>query len=172
MSGEKDIFLKGQVARDFDFYRIREKIASLAASEEGKLFLLSRESSSDIDKVSKLKSLGREWNKYLNSRFHSALKSWPPVKENFSILKVDGASLSHEQIFALGLFCTYTDEACNCIKSASLELEIPELLKIAHSIPSLENARNKIFSVIDISTGEVKDLPSIKEIRKKIALLH
>ena len=172
MSGEKDIFLKGQVARDFDFYRIREKIASLAASEEGKLFLLSRESSSDIDKVSKLKSLGREWNKYLNSRFHSALKSWPPVKENYSILKVDGASLSHEQIFALGLFCTYTDEACNCIKSASLELEIPELLKIAQSIPSLENARNKIFSVIDISTGEVKDLPSIKEIRKKIALLH
>lgn len=28
MSGEKDIFLKGQVARDFDFYRIREKVAS------------------------------------------------------------------------------------------------------------------------------------------------
>ena len=35
MSGEKDIFLKGQVARDFDFYRIREKVASLAVSEEG-----------------------------------------------------------------------------------------------------------------------------------------
>ena len=34
MSGEKDIFLKGQVARDFDFYRIREKVASLAVSEE------------------------------------------------------------------------------------------------------------------------------------------
>ena len=45
MSGEKDIFLKGQVARDFDFYRIREKVASLAVSEEGKFFLLSRESS-------------------------------------------------------------------------------------------------------------------------------
>ncbi len=172
MSCEKDIFLKGQVARDFDFYRIREKVASLAASEEGKLFLLSRESSSDIDKVSKLKLLGREWNKYLNSRFPSALKSWPPVKEIFSILKVEGASLSHEQIFALGLFCTYTDETCNCIKTAALELEIPELLKIAQSMPSLENARNKIFSVIDISTGEVKDLPAIREIRKKIASLH
>lgn len=172
MSGEKDIFLKGQVARDFDFYRIREKVASLAASEEGKFFLLSRESSSDIDEVSKLKSLGREWSKYLNSRFPSALKSWPPVKEIFSVLKVEGASLSHEQIFALGLFCTYTDETCSCIKSASLELEIPELLKIAQSMPSLENARNKIFSVIDISTGEVKDLPAIREIRKKIASLH
>ena len=55
MSGEKDIFLKGQVARDFDFYRIREKVASLAVSEEGKFFLLSRESSSDIDKVSILR---------------------------------------------------------------------------------------------------------------------
>lgn len=172
MSGEKDIFLKGQVARDFDFYRIREKVASLAVSEEGKFFLLSRESSSDIDKVSKLKSLGREWNNYLNSRFPSALKSWPPVKEIFSVLKVDGASLSHEQIFSLGLFCTYTDETCGCIKSASLELEIPELLKIAQSMPSLENARNKIFSVIDISTGEIKDLPAIREIRKKIASLH
>lgn len=172
MSCEKDIFLKGQVACDFDFYRIREKVASLAASEEGKLFLLSRESSSDIDKVSKLKLLGREWSKYLNSRFPSALKSWPPVKEIFSILKVEGASLSHEQIFALGLFCTYTDETCSCIKTAALELEIPELLKIAQSMPSLENARNKIFSVIDISTGEVKDLPAIREIRKKIASLH
>ena len=39
-------------------------------------------------------------------------------------------------------------------------------------MPSLENARNKIFSVIDISTGEVKDLPAIREIRKKIASLH
>lgn len=172
MSSENDIFLKGQVARDFDFYRIREDVSSFAASEEGKSFLHSREASSDINEVSRLKSLGREWNIYLNSNYPSALKAWPPVKEIFSILKVDGASLSHEQIFALGLFCIYADEACDCIKSASLELEIPELLKIANSMPCLKEPGNKIFSIIDISTGEVRDLPAIREIRKRISSLH
>ncbi|MGN0729042.1 endonuclease MutS2 [Treponema sp.] len=172
MSGCENIFLKGQVASDFDFYKIRETVASYASTEEGKKLLLSRESSADPEEILKLKQLGREWSLYLNSRFPSALKPWPPVREIFSALKVEGSSLLHEQIFALGLFCLYADETSSLIKTAALELEIPSLLNIAKSSPSMENAAKLIFSVIDVSTGEVKDLPGLREIRKRIASLH
>ena len=57
----KDEFLRGQVAQDFDFYRIREKISGYAISEEGKDLILSMESTSDTSRISMLKKLGQDW---------------------------------------------------------------------------------------------------------------
>ena len=55
---EEKNFLTGAIARELDFYRIRETIASLTASEEGKALLLQREPSDDEQLVERLKSLG------------------------------------------------------------------------------------------------------------------
>ena len=106
----KDIFLQGQVAEDFDFYRIREMISHFAQSEEGRDQVLSRESSTDKEKIDLYKNLGRQWHLYLNSDNPQALFAWPPVKGIFPAFGVEGATLNQEQIFALGLFATYVEK--------------------------------------------------------------
>ncbi len=169
MKSEKDIFLKGEVSLDFDFYKIREKVASFAESEEGKEVLLLRESTSDFNTIDRLKKFGKEWMVLLESSFPSTLHSWPPIAEILHLLKVEGSSLSQEQLFALALFSFYTKEVIDEIKSSSSKISIPCLLEIAQNLPSLKEAEKLLFSVIDISSGEVKDIPPLREIRKRIS---
>ena len=88
------------VAKELDFYRIRETVAELAVSEEGKQSLLAREPVSDKTQIEYLKSLGREWNTYISSNNQSALSAWPPVESYFKLLGKEGAQLEQDQIFA------------------------------------------------------------------------
>ena len=53
----RDFFLRGDVARELDFYRIRDDVAGKCVSEEGRNLLLKRESSSDESKVERLKKV-------------------------------------------------------------------------------------------------------------------
>ena len=168
---EEKYFLTGAIARELDFYRIRETIASLTASEEGKALLLQREPSDDEQLVERLKSLGSEWNVYLHSSRPQALSPWPPVHDIIPLLGIEGAALKQEQIFALGLFCLSQERVQNAIVSASLELHISTLGQLAQSMPSLANAQTEIFSIITTS-GELKDLPALRAIRARIASLH
>lgn len=167
----KDEFLQGSIARDFDFYRIRETIASLAMSEEGQALLLERESTGNIERINSLKNLSRQWFTYLNSTRPQAIGNFPPVKNIFPVFSVDGASLNHEQIFATGLFCYYTEKARDSLVSAGMELPIETLASKAQEMPSLTGAKNEIEGLIDLSTGEIKDLPSLRAIRSRIQSL-
>lgn len=164
---KRDEFLKGQIAQELDFYRIRDSIAELATSDEGKEILKTREACSDKNKIDYLKNLGRQWFLLLNSASNFKFSTWPPVKKFFKILGIEGSSLLQEEIFALGLFCTSSENARQSIFSASLEQEIPLLQNLVSSMPNLEKAKNEIFSVLDFS-GEIRDLPAIREIKNKI----
>lgn len=166
----KDEFLRGQVAQDFDFYRIREKISAYAISEEGKDLILSMESTSDTSRISMLKKLGQNWARYLSSSDAPPLSAWPPVRSYFKYLKIEGTQLMQDQIFALGLFCLYETKAKSIIESASQELDIPELRKTALQMPSLEIPAGQIFAVIR-EDGQLRDLPQIREIMQKISSL-
>ncbi|MBQ1661457.1 MAG: Smr/MutS family protein, partial [Treponema sp.] len=73
-------------------------------------------------------------------------------------------------IFALGIFCRSSDDASSSLVSASGEMEIPTLCEIASDMPSLKSAGEKIFSVIS-EDGEIRDLPSLRSIRSRIASL-
>lgn len=167
----KDIYLKGQIAEDFDFYRIRETISHFAQSEEGKEEILCRESSTQKEQIDLYKNLGRQWKLYLNSNNQQALFAWPPVKDIFSAFGIEGATLNQEQIFALGLFATYVEKTRSAIKYAEDEIKIPDLSKVIQQIPFLSQAADEIFRVLDISTGEVKDLLVLREIRTRISSL-
>ena len=167
----KDIFLQGQVAEDFDFYRIREAISHFAQSEEGQEEVLHRESSTEKEHIDLLKDLGRQWNTYLASDHPQALFAWPPVKEIFSQLGIEGGTLNQEQIFALGLFSLYTEKTRGAIKGAEDDLKIPVLAKKVSELPYLGQAAEDIFRIIDVSTGEVRDLPVLREIRNRISYI-
>ena len=164
-------FLSGEIARQLDFYRIREAVASLCISEEGKEQLLTREPSADEKEINTLKDMGREWNTYIHSSRKQAVSSWPPIAKIIPILGVEGAALLQEQIFALGLFCLSSCRAQDSITSASLEMPLPKLSLMASNMPSLKQAQNLIFSIIDTS-GELKDLPTLRAIRAKISSLQ
>ena len=171
MKENKDKFLKGQIAEDFDFYRIRETISHFAQSEEGRDEVLLRESSTDRELTDLYKNLGRQWNLYLNSDHPQALFAWPPVKDIFPAFGIEGAALNQEQIFALGLFATYTEKTRDAIEGAKDELKIPDLAKVISGTPYLGQAADEIFRILDISTGEVRDLPVLREIRSSISSL-
>ncbi len=166
----RDFFLRGDVARELDFYRIRDEVAGKCVSEEGRSLLLKRESSSDETKVERLKKLGREWSVYRHSGRAQCMHGWPEVKNLFPLLGKDGACLSQDQIFALGIFCSSSEDASSSLVSAAGEMEIPILFEIASNMPSLKSAREKIFSVIS-EDGEIRDLPSLRSIRSRIASL-
>ena len=159
------------VAKELDFYRIRESIAELAASEEGAAAVLEREPCADRDQIEYLKTLGREWNTYNTSGNPQALVSWPPVEQYFKILGVDCAQLEQDQIFAIGLFCRAQSKLKDSILSAQTEVAMPHLVQEVSSMPELRGAEKEIFSVLD-SDGQVKDLPALREIRNRIASLH
>jgi DNA mismatch repair protein MutS2 len=164
-------FLTGSIARELDFYRIRDSIASLTSSEEGKSVLLEREPAADEQTITTLKTLGREWDTYLHSTRPQALSPWPPIHEVIPLLGIEGAALRLDQVFALGLYCLSVERVKDSLVSASLEFPIPSLAQLAQSLPPLTNAQSQIFSIITTS-GELKDLPSLRAIRAKIASLH
>lgn len=170
-TNETDTFLRGTIAQELDFYRITETVSQLAASEEGRALLKQREAVSDKEQITKLKSLGREWSIYLNSTRPAAIHGWPSVGTVFPLLGIDGAQLSQEQLFTLALFCTAALTAKTLIESATEEMSIPCLDSIAKEMPSLKEAGDMIFSVLD-KDGDVRDLPELRAIRAKIASLH
>ncbi len=163
--------LSGAIAKELDFYRIRDSIASLAVSEEGKAALLLREPSDNREHIEYLKKLGREWNIYLHSPLPQAVTAWPECRPYFKILGTPGAQLEQDQLFALGIFCQVQKKASECLESAKESLPIPVLSELAGQMPSLDGASREIFSILT-KEGEVKDLPALREIRTKIAALH
>ena len=164
-------FLSGEVAEELDFYRIRKTVAELCASEEGHNALLEREPCADGAVIEKLKQLGREWNIVLHTPYAQVIKGWPPVKQLFPLLGMEGAQLTQEQLFALGLFCNAQEQCRTQILKASTEISIPLLSDFARSLPDVSVARESIFSVLT-NEGDVRDLPSIQAIRKRLVELH
>lgn len=170
-SEQKDLFLRGDVARELDFYRMRDQVAALCVSEEGKQTLLKRECVSDFAQIEKWKSVGSQWNRYLKSSHGQCLFPWPAVKNYFSLLGIDGAGLAQDEIYALGIFANNVERLRNGILSASGDINIPSLLELVNLMPDMKEAAGKIFSVID-SSGELKDLPQLRAARAKISSLQ
>lgn len=167
-SSAKQNMLSGTVGKELDFYRIRDGIAALCASEEGKSLLLQRESISDSTKINELKNTSREWHRFLTSAKATPLASWPPVKEIFPILGVEGTTLLTEQVFSLGIFCQSVEKIKAAVSACYEELDLPKLYSLTQKIPSLNAAKNEIFAVVD-AEGKIKELPALREIRSKIS---
>ncbi|MDY4901797.1 MAG: Smr/MutS family protein [Treponema sp.] len=160
-----------QLLDELDFFKIRKEISLLASSEESSLEILNILPSADKEQISALKKMGSEWNSYLSTTRQNPVTDWPIVNDLFDILQVEGTQLLQEQIYALGLFASSVEKTRDAVTSASIELELPALLAKVNTMPSLENPKREIFSILD-SGGKVKDLPQLREIRQNISRLH
>lgn len=151
-----------------DYYRVRNQVAQFCASDEGRDEILSRKPFSFAEEFVPLKNLSREWNVCFASQKNISLKSWPEVRPLFQVIKTQGAFLPVEQFFAIGLFCISAHAIRQEILNNKIELKLKHLPSLVESLPSLEEAENEIFKIID-KNGAIKDLPELREIKSAIS---
>ena len=154
-----------------DYYRIRDEIAEYCVSQEGKKNILEREPFKDIEKIEKNKNLSREWEKYFSKNYSNPLFGWENIKNLLPIIKMNGSSLTLEQVNNLGHFILSVNNVKKAIENHKIELELTLLPEQIYQIPDLQDAEKKIFRVIS-TDGQMKELPEIVDIRKQIASLN
>lgn len=175
-----------------EYPRIREEIAGFCMSEEGKSALQERIPSSDPFEVRRLKQLGRAWLRALSAETPPQFRPWPPVRPFLSRIKVEGASLSIEEFYALGLLCesvsqfrTWAEARKVSVASGRRDslsmggagLDAPgstldgDLISAAAALSDLSLPRSEIFRVID-KNGEIRDLPELRAIRQSIVRIR
>lgn len=157
---------------DLAFYRIRDEIASKCVSAEGKGLIDRREpfTSARKDKLDGLKKLGMQWQRSLRSKSPAVLPGWGEIAPFMKMLKAEGSVLSLGQMRSLREFADAALHAYGSIKTASKEIAMKELSDMAEKLPysELSATTAEISRIID-RDGNIKDLPSIREIRNKIA---
>ncbi len=156
---------------ELDYYRIRDSIAEYCVSQEGKEKFLQREPYSDFRDYDRLKKTSREWTACFNSQKNISLHGFDPVKKLFSIIRTEGATLTASQAYALGIFCNVQKDVSAAIHSAKTELNLKRLVQHVEKLPDLSGASDEIFRIIDAS-GELRDLPEIREIKRNIAAIR
>ncbi|MEL3907687.1 MAG: Smr/MutS family protein [Treponemataceae bacterium] len=148
-------------------------IAKKCVTDEGKAKLLAERPSYDFNKVSLFKKIGEcllEMEKFLTA---PPVKFFPPV---LNILQEDKTSLEIEEIYSLGLFTKRVTDLCQWKEKLVDEdktqmLAENELVKFVEKIPSLIEVQKIIFSLID-EDGNLKSIPSLKKIEKKISIFE
>lgn len=156
---------------EIDYFRIRDLIANFCISEEGKKSLLEREPFTDSKKIEFLKNISREWVSYLTLTHNNPVKNWEPIHPLFSIIKTDGASLTLEQVRALGQFCLSVKNVKKSVLIHETDLNLKILPLEINKLPDESEAEKIIFRIIT-TDGELRDLPEIVAIRKSIASLN
>ena len=91
----------------------------------------------------------------------------PDIHHLLPVFGTEGSSLTTEQLYALGQFCSCVLSLQKSIKNALAELDIPSIALTCSEIPDLKNAEGIIFSVLD-ADGQMRDLPELQEIRAQI----
>lgn len=156
---------------ELDYYRIRDEISFFCVSEESRFIMSRMEPLSNPEEIERLKNLGREWLKYLNTTRAPALTGWNPVFNTIKALKVEGISLPLNLIFDLLCFCNSAEKVKQAVLSAEVELGLKNLSEVVRTIPDITPVREEISRVIT-NDGEMRDLPALREIRAKISNLN
>ncbi|MCR4735946.1 MAG: Smr/MutS family protein [Treponema sp.] len=156
---------------EIDFYRIRDEVASLCLSQEGRNAFLEREPLTEAGKIEELKNLSREWTSFFSALHASPISSWEPIAGLNAIIHTNGAALSLEQVAALGQFVLSVKKVRQAVELNQTELQLKFLPEKTALLPDFSETEKKIFRVIT-SDGELRDLPEIAAIRREIASLN
>lgn len=155
---------------ELDFYRIKETIAGYCKSEDAKSEILNREPFTSFSEYEHLKNLSREWALFFNSSKSVPMTSWPGISPLFGILKTAGACLDLDELYALGLFCVAQKKITDTIKINQQEYNLKKLPAVVEQMPDLTGASRIIFGIIN-PDGELKELPTIRDIKRNIAAI-
>ena len=154
-----------------DFLRIRSSIAGCCLSQEGRNLVEQRFPQTDEGEITTLKSTARQWMTFLESARPLPLTGWEPVEPITDILAVANSVLNQQELHTLAGFSSVAMQTAKSLLSAEKSLPIPQLADMARSIPDLSQIIQLIGGVLDKS-GQLKDLPELREIRGNIARIR
>ena len=154
-----------------DFLRIRSSIAGCCLSQEGRNLVEQRFPQTDEGEITTLKATARQWMTFLESARPLPLTGWEPVEPITDILAVANSVLNQQELHTLAGFSSVAMQTAKSLLSAEKSLPIPQLADMARSIPDLSQIIQLIGGVLDKS-GQLKDLPELREIRGNIARIR
>ena len=154
-----------------DFLRIRSSIADCCLSQEGRNLVEQRFPQTDEGEITTLKATARQWMTFLESARPLPLTGWEPVEPITDILAVANSVLNQQELHTLASFCSITVQTAKALLSAAKSLPIPHLEAQAQDLPDLQQPIQLIGRVLDKS-GQLKDLPELREIRGNIARIR
>ena len=154
-----------------DFLRIRSSIAGCCLSQEGRNLVEQRFPQTDEGEITTLKATARQWMTFLESARPLPLTGWEPVEPITDILAVANSVLNQQELHTLAGFSSVAMQTAKSLLSAEKSLPIPQLADMARSIPDLSQIIQLIGRVLDKS-GQLKDLPELREIRGNIARIR
>ncbi len=160
-----------KILQELDYYTIRESIASFCVSKEGSNYIKTLEPLTDSKKIEHKKKIGREWTNYILSKKTQILTNWHEILPLFSIIQTENAALSQEQAYDLKTFCTVVHNIRKTFCSSDSEIKLPALTEQAAVLADFSEPIKTISRIID-KDGNIKDLPELQTIRKKISSLH
>ena len=147
-----------------EFNKILEELASCSNSEEAAQIILMEEPECDIKTVKEIKESVNLLISLLNSGKNVPSKFLPSIGFLFSPLSVDGTILQIDEAYAIGLFIQYGEELKKNLVSETDG-------RLGSNIPDLPGLSSDIFKIID-KYGNMRDLPQLKAIKKKIQGLN
>ena len=158
---------------DLAYFRIRDSVARFCVSKEAMELMQQKQPLTDSVQIEELKDYSREWERILTGKNSSSLKGWDEIHGLFKILRVEGATLEQQQLFALMQFAFSATDAAASINALSKTISIKKLLALSETLPvsELTVCSNELNRVLD-KDGQLKDLPVLREIRARIASIR
>ena len=150
-----------------DFYRIRDDVAGYCLSEEGARSIRAALPSGDQTEVTAAKACTSAVRELFRDVRGTPSGSFAPVDESARIVSKQGACLSVEELWALGMWADAFGSLVRWMSGARHETLAAELA----AAPDLAPVAQAAFRIVG-PDGEVKDLPELREIRSRIRRLN
>lgn len=153
--------------RLLDFQRIRSSVAAYCLSDEGRTSLEESHALTDETAVRELKGLVRSIHELFKAGQIAPHCTFAPIAEAAQIISKAGTVLEIEDLLALGLWSESYQHFCRWLKAArheSLKLRLAEASDCSEIAVLAFRIVNK--------DGTIRDLPELREIRRRIQKLH
>ncbi len=154
-------------------------------STEGKMSFLEQKPLMVETDIDSLKTYGMQWMDQLFRETPPPFTGWPGIAHFLPRIRVEGMSLTLEELYALGRFCesvqkfrTWAEQRIqedNRRSVSPLQALSPVndfLLERVAAIPCLAEEESEIFRIVDRSSGDIRDLPEIRAIRQEISRIR
>jgi len=168
--------LKEKTQTLLEYPQIMENVASMSASEETALIIKNSSPVYD-DSIEKTKSMVHAIYTLLKTRNDEPRLGLPSIGFLIPKIETQGAVLDIDEILAVGLFVERADEFTKWInKDRNEGKEQPTdgkdaLFSILDNLPACAAVSAEIFKIID-REGNLRDLPALRAIRKRISSLE
>jgi len=168
--------LKEKTQTLLEYPQIMEKVASMSVSEEAALIIKNSSPVYD-DSIEKIKSLVHAIYMLLKTRNDEPRLGLPTISFLIPKIETQGAVLDIDEMLAIGLFVERAGEFTKWINKDRNEgreqptEEKDALFSILDNLPVCSPVSAEIFKIID-REGNLRDLPALRAIRKRISGLE